>query len=146
MIRIKMSEVVKRPVEDVWKVVTNFDNWAKAAGSGSEFRQISAGPLGVGAIVEARRTILGRSRQTHSMTITDYEPNRVFGMTDKVPGLRRLPQRFIFESTPDGTRVTRSVELELGRGRLLEPVFAPLLRRIWRYEGAAMKRLIEAGA
>jgi hypothetical protein len=80
------------------------------------------------------------------MTITDYEPNRVFGMTDKVPGLRRLPQRFTFESTPDGTRVTRSVELELGRGRLLEPVFAPLLRRIWRYEGAAMKRLIEAGA
>jgi hypothetical protein len=146
MIRITVSELVKRPIEEVWTVVTNFDNWAKAAGSGSVFRQTSAGPLGVGAIVEARRTILGRSRQTHSMTITDFEPNRVFGMTDKVPGLRRLPQRFAFEATPGGTRVTRSVELVLGRGRLLEPVVAPLLRRIWRYEGAAMKRIIEAGA
>ena len=146
MIRIKMSEVVNRPVEDVWVGVTNFDNWAKAAGSGSEFRQTSDGIMGVGAIVEAHRTILGRSRKTHSMIITDYEPNHVFGMTDKVPGLRRLPQRFTFESTPEGTRVTRSVEVELGRGRLLEPVFAPLLRRIWRYEGTAMKRVIEGDA
>ncbi len=146
MIRIKMSEVVNRPIEDVWKGVTNFDNWAKAAGSGSEFRQTSAGAMGVGGIVEARRTILGRSRKTHSMVITEYEPNRLLGMTDNVPGLRATPQRFTFEPAPEGTRVTRSIELGLGRGRVLEPVFAPLLRRIWRYEGAAMKRVIEANA
>src|SRR5712691_2002975 len=55
MLRIEMSEVINRPVEDVWRVVTNFDNWAKAARSRSEFRQTSEGPLGVGATVESRR-------------------------------------------------------------------------------------------
>jgi hypothetical protein len=145
VLRIEMSEVVNRPVEDTWKAVTNFDNWAKAAGSGSEFRQTSAGAMGVGATVEARRSILGRSVKTHSMVITEYEPNRAFGMTDKVPGLQATPQRFIFGPDPRGSLVTRSIELGLGRGRLLEPVFAPILRRIWRAEGAAMKRFIEAG-
>jgi len=143
--RIEMSEVINRPVEDVWKFVTNFDNWAKAAKSGSEFRQTSEGALGVGATVESRRTILGRSLKLHSIVITEYEPNRAFGMTDKAPGLRPATARFTFEPAPEGTRLTRSAEVELGRGRLLEPVFAPLLRWGWRSEGAAMKRLVEAG-
>lgn len=145
MARMEMSVVINRPVEDVWKFVTNFDNWAKTARSGSEFRQTSEGALGVGATVESRRTILGRSLKLHSIVITEYEPNRSFGMTDKAPGLRRASGRYTFEPAPEGTRVTRSGELELGRGRLLWPVFAPLLRRAWRYEFAAVKRLIEAG-
>lgn len=145
MLRMEMSEVINRPVEDVWRVVTNFDNWAKAARSGSEFRQTSEGPLGVGATVESCRTIVGRNLKLHSIVITEFEPNRAFGMTDKAPGLRRGSQRFTFEPVPEGTRVTRSVEGELGRGRLLEPVFARLLRRFWRYEFAVMKRFIEAG-
>ena len=145
MLRIEMSEVINRPVEDVWTVVTNFDNWAKAASSRSEFRQTSEGPLRVGATVESRRAILGRSLKLHSIVVSEYEPNRAFGITDKTPGLRPIAGRFTFEPAPGGTRLTRSAEVDLGRGRLLEPVFAPLLRRSWRYELAAMKRLVEAG-
>ena len=145
MLGLEMSVLINRPVEDVWRVVTNFDNWAKLARSGSEFRQTSEGALGVGATVESRRTILGRSLKLHSIVITEYEPNRVFGMTDKAPGLRRGTERFTFEPVPEGTRFTRLVEGELGRGRVLEPVIAPLLRRFWRYEFAALKRLVEAG-
>jgi carbon monoxide dehydrogenase subunit G len=146
MMRIEMSEVVNRPVEHAWKVLTNFDNWAKAAKSASEFRQTSPGALGVGATVESRRTILGRTLKIHDIVITEYEPNRVLAMTDKAPGLRPGAQRFTFEPDLAGTRVTRSIELDLGRGRLLEPLVTPLLRRIWRYEGAAMKRVMEADA
>ncbi len=145
MLRVAMSLVIKRPVEDVWKFVTNFDNWAKMASSQSEFRQTSEGPLGVGAIVESRRTILGRSVKLHDIVVTDYESSRVFGMTDKTPGLQRASQRFEFEPAPEGTRLTRSVEVELGRGRPLEPVLASLVRRSMRTEFAALKRLVEAG-
>ena len=101
--------------------------------------------MGVGATVESRRTVLGRTLKLARIVITEYEPNRTFGMTVKLPGLRPGAMRFTFEPAPQGTRVTRSLELRLGRGRLLEPVFAPLLRRSWRYELAAMKRLVEAG-
>ena len=146
MLRLEMSEVVNRPVEDVWKYITNFDNWAKMARSSSAFRQTSPGAMGVGATVESRRMILGRTLKLHSIVITEYEPNHVFGMTDKAPGLRPAVGRFTFAPAPGGTRVTRSAEVELGRGRLLEPVLTPLLRRIWRHEGAAAKRVIEADA
>jgi uncharacterized protein YndB with AHSA1/START domain len=146
MLRIEMSQVVNRPVEDVWNVVTNFDNWTKAARSGSEFRQTSAGAMGVGATVESRRTILGRTLKLHHIVITEWEPNRTFAYTDKAPGVRSGLNRLTFEPAPQGTRVTRSAEGELVGGRLLEAVFAPLLRRFWRYEFAAMKRLVEADA
>jgi hypothetical protein len=66
-------------------------------------------------------------------------------MTDKFPGMGIMPQRFTFEPTPEGTRVTRSVELDLGRGRLLEPALHWLVRRTWPVETAGMTRLIEAG-
>jgi hypothetical protein len=146
MLRVKMSEVINRPVEEVWTVITNFDNWAKAARSGSEFRQTSAGPMGPGATVESSRKILGRTLRLHTIVVTEYEPNRALGITDKVPGLRPIAGRYTFEPAPEGTRVTRSAEVDLGRGRVLQPLFRPLLRRIWRSEGTAMKRFIETGA
>jgi hypothetical protein len=83
MLRIEMSEVINRPVEDVWAVVTNFDNWAKAASSRSEFRQTAEGPLRVGATVESRRAILGRSLKLHSIVVSEYEPNRAFGLASR---------------------------------------------------------------
>jgi hypothetical protein len=71
MLRIEMSQVVNRPVEDVWNVVTNFDNWSLA---GREFRQISAGAMGVRATVESRRTILGRTLKLNHIVITEWGP------------------------------------------------------------------------
>ena len=91
------------------------------------------------------RRILGRTRHLHSYVVTEFEPYKVFGMTDKFPGMRRMHQRFTFEPTADGTRVTRSVELDLGRGRLLEPALHWVLRRTWPVETAGMTRLIDKG-
>jgi hypothetical protein len=39
MTLIEMNDVFNRPAEDVWKVVTNFDNWAKASLSKGDWRQ-----------------------------------------------------------------------------------------------------------
>jgi hypothetical protein len=96
--------------------------------------------------VESSRRILGRTLRLHTIVVTEYEPNRALGITDKVPGLRAIAARYTFEPVPEGTRVKRSAEVDLGRGRVLQPLFQPLLRRIWRSEGTAMKRFIETGA
>jgi hypothetical protein len=143
---MEMSWVVKWPAEDVWKVVTNFDNWAKASISKGEWRQIPEGTARLGTTVESSRKILGRTRQLHRYVVTEYEPYRAFGMTDKFPGFPIVPQRFTFEPVPEGTRVTRSAVVDLGWGRLLEPVLRLLLRQMWPIETAGITRLIEAGA
>lgn len=146
MRRIEMSWIIKRPADDVWKFVTNFDQWAKASLSKGEWRHTPEGATVLGTTVESRRKILGRSRRIHQYVVTEFELNRAFGMTDKVPGLPQMPQRFTFEATPEGTRVTRSVELNLGRGQFFEPALHWLIRRTWPIETAGMTRLIEKAA
>jgi hypothetical protein len=146
MRRVEMSWVIRRPAEDVWKFVTNFDNWAKASISKGEWSQTPEGATVLGTTVETSRKFLGRTRHLHSYVVTEFEPFRVFGMTDKFPGMRRMNQRFTLEPTAAGTRVTRSVELDLGRGHLLEPALHWLVRRTWPVETAGMTRLIEQSA
>ena len=148
MRRLEMSWAVKRPPEDVWKVVTNFDHWAKASISKGEWRHTPEGATRLGTTVASSRKILGRTRNLHKYVVTEFDPYRAFGMTDKVPGLPVIPQRFTFEPTPEGTRVTRSVDLDFGgwRGRVLEPALHWLTRRTWPVETAGMTRLIEKGA
>jgi hypothetical protein len=140
-----MTWIIHSPAENVWKFVTNFDNWAKASISKGEWRRTPEGATALGTTVETSRKIFGRPRHLHSYVVTEFEPFRVFGMTDKFPGMRLMTQRFLFESTPDGTRVTRSVDLDLGRGRLFEPALQWLVRRTWPVETAGMTRLIEKG-
>jgi hypothetical protein len=146
MRRLEKSWVFDRSAEDLWKVVTNFDNWAKASLSKGEWIRTPEGPTELGTTVESSRKILGRSRHIHSYVVTEFEPFRTFGMTDKVPGLKAMNQRFTFEPTPEGTRLTRSADLDLGRGRRFEPAFGWMLYRMWPVEAANLRRLVEKAA
>jgi hypothetical protein len=146
MRRLEMSWLIHRPPEEVWKVVTNFENWAKASISKGEWLRTPDGPTELGTTVETSRKFLGRKRHLHSYVVTEFEPFHIFGMTDKFPGMRTINQRFTFESRPEGTWVTRTADLDLGRGRLLEPALHWLVRRTWPVETAGMTRLIEQGA
>jgi hypothetical protein len=92
MRRIEMSWVIHRPPEDVWKFVTNFDNWARASISKGEWQRTPEGATALGTTVETSRKILGRTRHLHSYVVTEFEPYKVFGMTDKFPGMRRVNQ------------------------------------------------------
>lgn len=58
--RFEKSVVIARPVEDVWTFLTNPDNVRRFSLSGSELRQSSPGPLGVGSTMQSHRLVLGR--------------------------------------------------------------------------------------
>jgi hypothetical protein len=147
MRRIEMSWLIHRPAADCWKYVTNFDHWAKASMSKGEWRHSPEGVTGLGTTVESSRKILGRVLRLHQYVVTEFEVNQAFGMTDKFPGFPLMPQRFTLETTPEGTWVTRSAELDFGRrGRLREAAIHWLVRRTWPIETAFMTRLIEQGA
>ncbi len=147
--RIEKSVVIARPVEDVWAILSNLDNVKRWNLSGSEFRQTSPGPLGVGASVESERVVLGRFHiRLQGIVVTEYEPNRAVAMSVRI-GIAQEPgtQRLTLEPISEGTRFTRVVEMDLKSGiRPFEGMFAGLLSWGWGRELANLKRLVEANA
>lgn len=145
MLRLEVTTLINRPVQDVWDFfidLTNSPNWTR---SGSELRQTSAGPLGVGATIESVRPMFGREIKSQTIAVTQYEPGHRISMMAAVPLLGRAAQEITFETVGGGTRLSRKGELELGRAEgLLGPILLRVLRSGWRIEMSNLKRLIEA--
>jgi uncharacterized protein YndB with AHSA1/START domain len=146
--RIEKSVVIARPVEDVWAVLSNLDNVKRWSISGSEARQTSPGPLGVGASLEEVKVVLGRFHlKLRDLVVTEFEPNRTIALTDNRVGIAHPGrQRFTFEPIKEGTRLTQVVEINLKRG--IQPFF---MLANWASGGggrqlANLKRLVESGA
>lgn len=63
--------MIDRPVEEVWKFITDVSNAPKWDEDVTEWKQTSAGPLGVGTTFDAIHR-----RLTYSERVTEYEPNK----------------------------------------------------------------------
>jgi len=148
MVRIEKSVLINRPVQEVWDFVTDLMNSPRWTRSGSELRQISDGPPGVGAKIESRRRFFGRVEiKSQSIVVTEWEPNRSVAYVAKVPLLGRAVQRLSFEPAEEGTRLTRSTEVEVGGAlRWLQSMLPRLIGSMHTTELASLKRLIEGGA
>ena len=145
MLRIAVNTLINRPVQEVWDFFIDLTNSPHWTASGSELRQTSSGPPGVGMTIESVRPIFGREIKSQTIEILQYEPGRFISMTTAVPLLGRAAMRFTFESVGGGTRLSREGDLGLGRAeRLLGPILTDVLRKGWRTEMANLKRLIGA--
>jgi uncharacterized protein YndB with AHSA1/START domain len=103
-VKVEESVMINRPVEEVWKFITDPSKVPTWDTSISEVKQTSTGPLSVGSTCEFKEKMMNT---TISMRITEYEPNR----------------RFSFEhiSGPtNGSILTYSVEIIEGKMRLTE--------------------------
>ena len=145
MLRLEVSTVINRPVREVWDFfidLRNSPNWTR---SGSEVRQTSPGPLGVGSTAQSVRRLFGRDIKSQSIVVTEFEPGRHVSFDATVPLLGHAAQTFTFEADAQGTRVAREAQLGLGRAEgLLGPLLLRLLGSGWRTELSNLKRLIEA--
>jgi Polyketide cyclase / dehydrase and lipid transport. len=145
MLRIAVNTLINRPVQDVWDFFIDLTNSPRWTRSGSELRQTSEGPLGVGATIESVRPIFGREIKSQTIVVTQYEPGHLIAYAAAIPLLGHTTGGFTFESVGGGTRLSRWGELELGRAEgLLGPILARVLRGGWGTEMSNQKRLIEA--
>ena len=146
MLRLKESVEIGRPVDAVWDFMSDLKNSPRWTASGSELRLTSGGSIGVGAIIESHRVLLGRfDVRSQVLTLREYEPYHAFGVIAKIGIAERASMRFAFEPAVIGTRLTRSGEIELIRGlRPLEPLLARVLLGGWRRELGNIKRLLES--
>jgi uncharacterized protein YndB with AHSA1/START domain len=145
VLRIEVSTLINRPVQQVWDFFIDLTNSPQWTRSGSELRQTSPGPLGLGTTMESVRPMLGREIKSQAIVVTRYEPGHLLSYDAAVPLIGHAPGRFTFESVGGGTRLSRAGELKLGRAeRLLGPVLIRVLRSGWGTELSNLKRLVEA--
>jgi hypothetical protein len=146
MTELEVAVDIGRPVSEVWAFVTDLTNSPNWTRSGSELRQTSRGPLGVGATIESSHRILGREIKSQSLRVTGYEPEHAIFLVSQIPILGRADVRLAFERIEVGTRLTRTSAIEPGRlFRFVLPALRPLLRSDQNTEMANIKRQVEAG-
>jgi uncharacterized membrane protein len=127
MAKIEASVVIDRPVEDVWKFMSDMSNDPKWNPETLEVKQVSTGPLAVGTILEDRHP-----KQTFRIRLYEYEPNRKFGY-ESISG----PSK--------GSRVSYSMETTEGKTRLnltLEPSFSGFYKLVGPFAHRGIKRQV----
>src|SRR5918992_167867 len=103
MATANVSTTIKRPVEDVFAVLSNPETSPKWSSSSLESKKISEGPIGVGTTWRSVSKFLGRRIETE-MEITEFEPNRKFTLRS-MSGPFPLQAAVPFERIEAGTRI-----------------------------------------
>jgi carbon monoxide dehydrogenase subunit G len=141
--QVQVSIVINRPVEEVFAFLSDLENNLKWRSGMIEAKKTSAGPIGVGTTYRMSNNFFGRRAEGEAV-VTEYEPNRKYATMNK-SGLRIKTQR-MFEPFEGGTRVTFSVETELGGiFKLVEPFLAKVGKRRLEADAVMVKELIESG-
>jgi len=149
MIKGEGDIVINRPIEEVWKFLTDFENYPNWHKGMAEARQTSEGLTGAGTTVEVMADIFGR--HTMKLVITDFEPNKkIAWRVDARPltGATGYVAGCTFESVQGATRVFKYIEGDFsGVFRLLEPILSrPLSKIEIETELSNAKHLLETKA
>jgi uncharacterized protein YndB with AHSA1/START domain len=133
--------LIARPIEDVFGFLSDLENVPKWNYAIVETRKISEGPVGVGTIYQQVRSVPSRSEER--LEITTYSPPRQLEIRGQLgPFASRL--FYALDITPEGTRVTNTVEVELrGPGRLFTRVAVPRVREAVAANLRKLKELLE---
>ncbi len=139
---IAQSVIINRPVEEVWKFMSNIENAPKWDRGVIAARQISEGPLGVGTTLQTTRLLLGR-RRTPNYVVSEYEPNQKITLKAFL-GPFQGQVRFAFVSVSNGTRFTQSFEVQSsGWWNLITPLLVRMFTRDGEADLANIKRILE---
>jgi uncharacterized protein YndB with AHSA1/START domain len=145
MARTEVGTTIKRPVEDVFALVSDYSKNPQWAAGMVEFEieKTSDGPIGVGTTWRGVGTSLGR-RMESQIVYTEFEPNRrlVFEGTKPFP----MTVAFTFDSIAGVTRIDQVVEAQPGGlFRLAGPLLAAAARRRFQGNLDNLRDLMEDG-
>jgi uncharacterized protein YndB with AHSA1/START domain len=145
MARFEVSTTIKRPVEDVFAVLSDFSNGSKwASGQAEPAVKTSDGPIGVGTTWHDVSKIVGR-RFESDIEFTEFEPDRriVFTMTKPFP----ITSTVTLEPVVGGTRVSQAIQAEPGGFfKLAEPLVVTMSKRQLQNDLDNLRDLMDANA
>ena len=141
MATFENTVVIRRPIEDVFGFLADFENVPRWNDAIVKTHKVSQGPVGVGTIYQQVRSVPSRSEE--HFEVTAYNPPRQLELRGQ---LGPFPSHlsYALDAVPEGTRITNAVELELrGPGRLLGRVAVPRVRDAVATNLRKLKELLE---
>ena len=145
MAKASVSTTIKRPVEDVFALVSNSETSPRWSSSSLESEKTSEGPIGEGTTWRSVSKFLGRRIETE-MEITEFEPNRKFTLRS-MSGPFPLQAAVTFERVEGGTQVNAIIEAEPGGFfRVAEPLIVSIAKRQFQGDFDNLRDLMEANA
>ncbi|MEO6578744.1 MAG: SRPBCC family protein [Candidatus Limnocylindria bacterium] len=135
---------IRRPVEDVFAVMTNVELTGRWFPARVEEWWTTEPPRGVGSIRRARVMVFGRPVENDAV-VTAYEPPQLAAMK----GLSRnspFEVTLRFEPADGGTLVSVDSAFHLtGVMKVIGPLFVRSYERAWARGMVSLKRMMEAG-
>jgi len=145
MATFENTVTIRRPAEDLFAFLADFENVPRWNYAIVETVKTSAGPVAVGTTYRQTRSTPRRSEEAFQVTV--FEPVRQLEVQgDFGPFSARL--RYVLEPVGDATRLTNVVELAPSRG-VLRPVAALAASRVKAAVAAnldTLKQLLETGS
>jgi uncharacterized protein YndB with AHSA1/START domain len=139
------SVTIRRPIEDVFAVLTNVENTGTWFPGNVEEHWTSPPPYGVGSTRHAVVTMLGR-RTENDAVATEYEPPHRAVMKGTSPNATFVVT-LMFTADGDGTRVDVTSVIGLrGPSRILRPLVSAIYGRAWARGLVNLKQLMESRA
>jgi uncharacterized protein YndB with AHSA1/START domain len=145
MAQFKTSLVIRRPVEDVFAFVSNYQNSARWVTGAMEHTKVSTGPIGVGTVIRTTGWAMGL-RIEATRIVTAYEPYSRYAFKSEY---RQVPltTTFLFEPIQGGTRLTVVVEGEpTGLFKAATPFILGTIRQQFEGDLRRLKALLEKQA
>jgi len=142
MAKLEASVMIDRPVEEVWKFMTDLSKLPKWNTGVLEAKQTSSGPLGVGTTLQIRSSnMVGYAR------VVEYEPNRRAAFEYPSGPLKGTMERSSVENVEGKTRFTRTADLKFsGVYKLVGPFLTPRMKREYVASVGNLKRILESEA
>lgn len=122
MPKLRVTNEIAAPVEDVFNLFTDIENAAERVSAIQEIKVMSTGPFNLGTRWNETREVLGRIDDAQ-MEITSFERNKGYTVTHHKGGVR-IDTIFTFEPSASGTNV--SIEFELNSQGLPPGLLSPL--------------------
>ena len=142
MAQFKTSLVIRRPVEDVFTFVSNYQNSPRWVSGALEHTKVSAGPLGVGTVIRTTGRTMGL-RIEATRIVTAYEPYGKYAFKSEYQQIP-ITTTFLFEPIQGGTRLTVVVEGEpSGLFTVAMPLVLGSIRQQFEGDLRRLKTLLE---
>jgi uncharacterized protein YndB with AHSA1/START domain len=135
---------IRRPVEDVFAILTDVEQTGTWFPGNVEEHWTSPPPHGIGSTRHAVVTMFGRRSENDAVT-TEYDPPHRAAMRGTTPNAP-FDATLTFAPDGDGTRVEVVTEFRLaGWTRLFGPLVAAMYGRAWARGLKKLKRMMESG-
>jgi Polyketide cyclase / dehydrase and lipid transport len=143
MASFENTVIIRRPVEDVFAFLADFENVPKWNYAIVQTTKVSPGPVGVGTTYRQTRSVPRRSEE--GFEVTGFEPARRLEIEGRI-GPFRARISYLLDPAGSGTRLRNAVDLaSSGLSTLVAPLATSRVKKAVAANLDTLKQLLEKG-